>query len=163
MSTIFALPVRLSMMFDGFMSPWTIPSRCSAARAARHSRTIGIGDARLEPRLHRPGGHDHVVHVLPAAIAHPLARALEHLARQQPAQIVAVDPLHLHDADAVAIDEVVHVQQVVLLDLGHAGGDLGDAAPSPRRSRGRRRSGSGEKIFRATGSVKLSVPRRSLR
>ena len=47
---------------------------------------------------------------------------------QQPAQVVAVDPFHLHHADAAAIDPVVDVEQVVLLDLGHAGGDLGHAA-----------------------------------
>ena len=40
MSMIFALPVRLTMMFDGLMSPWTISSRCSAASPARHSRMI---------------------------------------------------------------------------------------------------------------------------
>ncbi len=42
MSTILALPVRLSMMFDGFRSPWTMPSRCSAASAARQSRTMAM-------------------------------------------------------------------------------------------------------------------------
>ena len=40
MSMILALPVRLSMMFEGLMSPCTMPSRCSAANAARHSRNL---------------------------------------------------------------------------------------------------------------------------
>ena len=34
------MPVRLSMMFDGLMSPCTMPCRCRAARAFRQSRTI---------------------------------------------------------------------------------------------------------------------------
>ena len=42
MSMIFALPVRLIMMFAVLMSPWTIPSRWSAAKPARASRTIAI-------------------------------------------------------------------------------------------------------------------------
>ena len=39
---IFALPVRFTMMLAVFTSAWTIPSRWSAASAARHSRTIAI-------------------------------------------------------------------------------------------------------------------------
>ena len=42
MLTILALPVRLIMMFEGFRSPWTMPSRCRAAKAARHSRTMAM-------------------------------------------------------------------------------------------------------------------------
>ena len=40
MSMIFALPVRLIMMFDGLMSPCTISSRCSAASPAKTSRMM---------------------------------------------------------------------------------------------------------------------------
>ena len=54
--------------------------------------------------------------------------AVEHLAGQQAAQVVAVDPFHLHHADAGAIDPVVDVEEIVLLDLGDVGGDLGHAA-----------------------------------
>ena len=38
------------------------------------------------------------------------------------AEVVAVDPFHFHQADAIAIDPVMHVQQVVLLDLGDVRG-----------------------------------------
>ena len=80
MSTILALPVRLSMMFDGLMSPCTMPSRCSAASAARHSRTTAIAMPGFSRGCIGPGGDDHVVQIFPAAIAHALARPLEHLA-----------------------------------------------------------------------------------
>ena len=42
MSMSLALPVRLSMMLEGLTSPWTMPSRCRAARPARHSRRTWI-------------------------------------------------------------------------------------------------------------------------
>ena len=54
--------------------------------------------------------------------------ALQHRVGQQTAEVVAVDPFHFHEADAVAIDPVVYVQQVVLLDLGDLGGHVGHAA-----------------------------------
>ena len=80
------------------------------------------------PRLHRPGGDDHLVDVVPALVADAGFEPFEHLAGQQPGKVVAVDPFHLHHADAAAVDPVVNVEQVVLLDLGHAGGDLGHPA-----------------------------------
>ena len=137
MSMILALPVRLSMMFDGFRSPWTMPSRCRAASAGQAVADDGDGDARLQPRLHRPGRDDHLVDVVPALAARRAPEPFEHVAGQQPAQVVAVDPFHLHHADAAAVHPVVDVQQVVLLDLGDAGGDLGHPAPSPRRTTAR--------------------------
>ena len=88
----------------------------------------GDGDPRLQPRLHRTGRDDHLVDVLPPPRADALLDLLEHLLGQQAAQVVAVDPFHLHDADAEAVDPVLHVQEVVLLDLGDVGGDLGDAS-----------------------------------
>ena len=82
---------------------------------------------RLEPRLDPAGRDDHVVEILPALIAHPVTRPLEHRRREQALEIVAVDPLHLHQADAVVLDEVVDVDQVVLLDLRDPDGDAGHA------------------------------------
>ena len=84
------------------------------------------GHTRLQPGLHGAGRHDNVVQIIPAAVAHPVARPFEHLTGQQPAQVVAVDPFHLHDADAIPIDEILHVEQVVLLDLGDPGRRFGN-------------------------------------
>jgi hypothetical protein len=84
-------------------------------------------DSGLQPRLHRTIGHDDAVDLFPATVAHPLARPLQHALGQNVAEVVTVDPLHFHDADAAAIDEVVHVQQVVLLNLRHAGGNFSDS------------------------------------
>ncbi len=112
-------------MFDGFMSPWTMPSRCRAANAARQSRHDGDGDARLQTRLHRPGGDDHLIDVVPPLVAHVGFQPLEHFVGQQPGEVVAVDPFHFHHADAAAVHPIVNVEQIVLLDLGHAGGHLG--------------------------------------
>ena len=94
----------------------------------------GDGHARLHPRLQRAGGDDHLVDVFPAAVAHAVANPLEHVGHQQPGQVVAVDPLHHHHADAVAIDEVIDVEQIVVLNLGDAGGRAGRRGASPRRS-----------------------------
>ena len=127
-STIFALPVRLSMMFDGFMSPWTMPSRCSAANAARQSRTMAMAMPGFSRGCIGPAVTITSLMYFQRFGVDAAPAALEHLAGQQAAQVVAVDPFHLHHADAAAIDPVVDVQQVVLLDLGHAGGHLGHAA-----------------------------------
>ena len=86
MSTILALPVRLSMMFDGLRSLCTMPSRCSAASAARHSRITAMATPGLSRGCIGPVGHDHVVQIFPAAVAHPLPRAVEHFAGQQVAR-----------------------------------------------------------------------------
>ena len=75
MSMIFALPVRLTMMFDGLMSPCTISSRCSAASAGQALADDRHGHARLEPNPPLPGGGDHVVDVVPAAVAARAPRA----------------------------------------------------------------------------------------
>ena len=48
--------------------------------------------------------------------------------RQQPGEVEAVDPFHFHHADAAAVHPIVNVEQIVLLDLRHAGGDLGHPA-----------------------------------
>ena len=128
MSTIFALPVRLIMMFEGFMSPWTMPSRCSAASAARQSRMMAMAMPGLSRGWTGPAVTITSLMYFHRRLLTPLADVVEHPVVQQPVQVVAVDPFHLHHADAVAVDPVVDVQQVVLLDLGDVGGDLGDAA-----------------------------------
>jgi len=84
----------------------------------------GDGDARLDTRLHRPGGYDHLVDIVPSFDAYVALEPFEHLARQEAREVEAVDPLHLHHANAAAIHPVVDVEQIVLLDLGDAGGHL---------------------------------------
>ena len=82
-------------------------------------------NARLQTRLHRPVRDDHLVDVLKTLLAYPVLQPLEHLARQQPREIVAVHPFHLHHADAAAVHPVMNVQQIVLLDQGHPAGNRG--------------------------------------
>ncbi len=86
----------------------------------------GDGNARLQSRLHRTGRHDYLVDVRPPPLAHAPVNVLQHLPRQQPAQVVSVDPLHFHDADAVVLDPIVYVEKVVLLNLGDVGRHVGD-------------------------------------
>ncbi len=91
------------------------------SRAARRARQTFANDRdghpRLEARLHGTGGDDDVVQVRPAFRRDAFARPVEDTAAEEMAQVVAVDPLHLHHADAVAIDKVLDIEQVVLLDL----------------------------------------------
>jgi hypothetical protein len=87
----------------------------------------GHRHARLDSRVNGSGGDQHAVDVLPATRADAVADAVEHSRHQQMAEVVAVDPLHHHHANAIAVDEVLHVEQVVVLDLRHAGRDVGDA------------------------------------
>ena len=49
-------------------------------------------------------------------------RLFQHLPREHPAQVVAVQPLHFHDADAVLGEEIVDGKQIVVLDQGDARG-----------------------------------------
>ncbi len=86
------------------------------------------GDARLEARLDRPRGENHAVDVLQALRADAFARPLQRLRSEETAQVVAVEPFHLHDANAILRKEVVDVEEIVVLDQGDAGRDLGDAA-----------------------------------
>ena len=47
--------------------------------------------------------------------------------RQQPTQVVPIDPLHFHHMDPTVADDVLHVDEVVLLDAGHSRGDRGQS------------------------------------
>ena len=71
-----ALPVRLSIMFDGLTSPCTIPSRCKADSAARQSRSTAMATPGLSRGCTAPAGDDHVVEIVPAVVVHPVTRAL---------------------------------------------------------------------------------------
>ncbi len=86
------------------------------------------GHARLEARLGRAIGEDDALHVFPPLRADVIARPLQDLSREEDAQVVAVQPFHLHHADVILREEVVNMQQVVVLNAGHAGGDLGHTA-----------------------------------
>ncbi len=127
MSMILALPVRLSMMFEGFRSPWTMPSRCRAASAARHSRTTWMATPGLSRGCTGPRVTITSFRCSQRLMLDALVGAVEHIVGHQLGQVVAVDPLHFHHADPAALDEVVDVEQVVLLDLGHAHRDVGNA------------------------------------
>ena len=68
-----------------------------------------------------PRRHDHVIEIRPALRPDPLLSPRQDAGREEPAEVIAVDPLHLHDPDAVRGDEVLDVEQVILLDLRHPG------------------------------------------
>jgi hypothetical protein len=51
----------------------------------------------------------------------------KHVGGEQAGKVIAVDPLHDHHANAVTIDEVIDVEQIVVLDLGDAGRGAGHA------------------------------------
>ena len=68
---------------------------------------------------------DHVIDVVPPLLADARLGPLEHARREQRIEIVAVDPFHLEHADAAALDEVLHVEQIIVLNLGDPRADLG--------------------------------------
>jgi len=88
----------------------------------------GNGDARLDAGLDGSVSDNDPVDIRPAAVADARLEPLEHAVAEQVAEIVAVDPFHLHHSDATAVDPVVDVEEVVLLDFGDARGDRGHAA-----------------------------------
>ena len=51
----------------------------------------------------------------------------DHLGHHQTPQVVAINPFHFHHANAMAVDEVVNVDQIVLLNLSDAHRDAGHA------------------------------------
>ena len=123
MSIIFALPVRLTMMFDGLMSPCTISSRCSAASPARHSRMIDTATPGLN-RVRVSVGVAITRLMYSQRLWLTFLRARTSMSGcEQHVEVVAVDPFHLLDADAAPLDEILHVEQVVVLNLGDAAGD----------------------------------------
>ena len=83
--------------------------------------------ASFEPRLPLAGRHADIIEVAPAFVIDTRPRLLEEFGGQQLGEVVAVDPLHLHDADSPLLDEVLHIEQIVLLDLGNPGGHRRDA------------------------------------
>ena len=97
--------------------------RCQARQGLADDRDR---DPRLEARLLRAGGDDAIVEVAEALVGDAGPGLLEDLGSEQPREVVAVDPLHLHDADPPLLDEVVDVEEVVLLDQGDAGRHLGN-------------------------------------
>ena len=86
------------------------------------------GDSRHEPGLRRPRRHDNTVDILPALGADLVAGPVEHSLREHFAQVVTVEPFHLHHANPAPFDEVMDVNDVVALDQRHASADL----PHPR-------------------------------
>src|SRR5690606_8161181 len=64
--------------------------------------------------------------IIPPAIADPIAGALQHSGGEENIEIVAVDPFHFENANSIALDKVLHVEQVVVLNLCHPATDLGD-------------------------------------
>ena len=74
-------------------------------------------NTRFESGLHRARCHDDVIDKFPTPRTDPLSRSIQHLSSEQLAEVVPIDPLHLHHADAIAIDEVMDIQQIILLDL----------------------------------------------
>ncbi len=54
------------------------------------------------------------------------ADLLEDARPAEPLQVVTVDPLHLEQANSSVLDKVVDVDQIVLLDAGHAAGHARD-------------------------------------
>ena len=90
--------------------------------AAQH----GDGDARLQPQILFAVSHGEFVDVLPAVAGDGGVDAVQEHGPAEPLQVVTVDPLHLEQADAAMLDEVVHVDQVVLLNPRDAAGDRGE-------------------------------------
>ena len=82
-------------------------------------------DARLQPSARLAGGRDHIIDVVPALLTDAGLGPPEHARREQRIEVVAVDPFHLEHADAAALDEVLHVEQIVVLDLGDLRADGG--------------------------------------
>ena len=70
-----------------------------------------------------PRGDHHLVEVLPAFLADFGPQQIEGGRRHQVPQIVSLDPFHDHAADAAVLHPILHGEQVVLLNLGHAMAD----------------------------------------
>ncbi len=98
--------------------------RSQRSQAATHDRHRHAG---FETRVGRSGGDQDAVNILPALLAHARLDAPQTLRKEQTIQVVTVHPLHDHHANSVAVDEVVHVEQVIVLDLSHVSGDVGNA------------------------------------
>ena len=85
------------------------------------------GNPRLEPRLSWAGCHDHVVEIGPPLRRHRPLRSFEHFWGEQPRQVVAIDPFHLHQTNPPLLNKVVYVEQIVLLDLSDSGRHCSDS------------------------------------
>ncbi len=49
------------------------------------------------------------------------------LTDDQVQQVESIDPFHLHEADPIMFDKILHIDQVMLLDLCYVGRHMGDA------------------------------------
>src|SRR5690606_14908591 len=93
--------------------------------SGQHLAHNGHRHPRLEARPGRAIGDNHAMDVLPSLPAHALACPLEHGRGKQDVEVVAIDPLHFENTYAIAFDEVLDVEQVVVLNLGDLATHLG--------------------------------------
>ncbi len=83
----------------------------------------GQCDSRLEPALRGSRGDYYLVEILPAFLADFAPQEIEGGRRYQISQIMTLDPFHHHAANSAVFRPILHVEQIVLLDVGHAHGD----------------------------------------
>ncbi len=121
--------------------------------AAQH----GDGDARLQAQVLFAVGHGEFVDVVPALAGDGGVDAVQEDGAAEALQVVAVDPLHLEQADTAMLDEVVHVDQVVLLNPRDAAGDRGEP-PHFGFVSGDARVGRGRKDFERDPPLKTVGP-----
>ncbi len=81
----------------------------------------GHGHTGPDTGLHWTGGDDDSIEILPPPSAEPTVNQIQHIVVQHAAEVISVDPLHRHHSNAIAVDEIVHVQQIILLNLRDAG------------------------------------------